>query len=387
MRKILGSKTQPASACQSAQDTEKKAAIEKQLAEQELARQAALLQISPKPQPETHYQGLTSEQIREDYPQDIGKVDTDAILKKLEHKKQSLEAKEKAKEAKHIANHVSSFTELKSPEKRYYPECRNQSEKPDCKPVPTENHRPRNRPKNNPELVIKGTNGNDRNTGNRCGHEPDKPEFYKRPEGKRRLPLVNQLALDEMPKYFQNPKEFLPLLNGARYMRQKLGRKLKKNGCHVKQRTERCEVIVIVAQILFSICDLVTMQAVTRLNKDGTVEGITTEQIAERGGISLSRTEEAIADLKLAGYLKVFERNEKTDGIYKGLPSIRTISPLLYKAMGLGQKLVDSRKWLYDRKKEAMQHRYAASAVVNDAMLEQMLYEEMTGDMPEPGRV
>jgi ribosomal protein S25 len=394
MRKILGNKAQPASACQSTQDTDQKAAIEKQLAEQELARRATLLEISLVSEPQflPHYQALTSQQIRAevsrpcpnaDYLQDIHKVDTDAILKEVEQKKQALEAKEKAKAANRIADF--SLVQNKAPEKRFYPEQRNQTEKPGRKPIPTENHRPRSRPKNDPELVIKGKNGNDRHTGNRCGHEPNKPEFYTRPEGKKRLPLVNQLALDEMPNYYQNPKEFLPLLNGARYRRKKLDRKLKKNGCHVKQRTERCEAIVIVAQVLFSICDIVSMRAVTKLNKDGTVEGITMEQIARRGGISLSRTEEAITDMKLAGYIKVFERNEKTDGIYTGLPAIRTISPLLYKALGLGQKLVDSRKWLYDRKKEAMQRRYAASAVVNNALLEQILYEEMTGDMPEPG--
>jgi hypothetical protein len=78
--------------------------------------------------------------------------------------------------------------------------------------------------------------------------------------------------------------------------------------------------------------------------KDGTFRGMTMEMIAQRGGISLSRAERAMADLTRIGYVKVFQRHEKLKELYIGLPAVRTISIRLFRALGLEEMLEAARK-------------------------------------------
>jgi hypothetical protein len=89
---------------------------------------------------------------------------------------------------------------------------------------------------------------------------------------------------------------------------------------------------------MLSALDMKTMRVGTP-QKDGTFRGMTMEMIAQRGGISLSRAERAMADLTRIGYVKVFQRHEKLKELYIGLPAVRTISIRLFRALGLEEML------------------------------------------------
>lgn len=290
---------------------------------------------------------------------------------------------------KSAASLVGSYTQQAkernaAPEKRSYPEQRNQTEKPGPKPS---TRRPRVRPKNNPDLVViksheKGKDKN-RHTGNRCGHEIDNPSFYTLKEGSKNRPLCNQEGMKKLEGYYSNPK-LLPMLNAARYLEKGSKRKLKQNGRHVQQRSERRNAIVLMAQVMLSCLDIKTMRVLGKKPaKDGTVEGITMEELAKRANITLSRAEEAIKDMVLAGYVKVFPRCEQTDGVYKGYPAIRTVSGFLFKELGLGKLLAESRKFISDRDKEQAQHHYTADVIAKRALLDAMQMEFIEGTTTE----
>lgn len=251
--------------------------------------------------------------------------------------------------------------------RREYPGHRNQENKCGTKPAPAETRRPRSRSKNLPELVItkgaigKGTKGNNVGTGNRCGHDKDKPMAFK-PLNKsgKNLPAPCFNAIKKLTKAYADIKKYMPLLNSAGYYQkshtgkkgrkvemdkkhQRRLRKLKKCGSHVQMRSERRESIFIVLSVMLSTLDLKTMR-VGVPQADGTFKGISMETIAERGGISLGRAERAMTDLTRIGYVKVFALHEKVAELYKGLPAVRTLSIRLFQALKLDKMLSASRK-------------------------------------------
>jgi hypothetical protein len=85
---------------------------------------------------------------------------------------------------------------------------------------------------------------------------------------------------------------------------------------------------------------------------DGSFCGLTMEKIAELAGIGLRRAERAIADLVAAGLVGVHPiAVETAPGQFEGRAAIRTVSPALFAAFGLG-------KWLrYEREKASARRR------------------------------
>lgn len=244
-------------------------------------------------------------------------------------------------------------------ERRHYPEQRYQG---NCSVKSrAETRRPRTRPKNNPALIVtKGVlgKGNNLRTGNRCGHEKDKPLEFKPFNKKGNLPAPCFNAIKKLTKAYGDIKKYMPLLNSAGYYTKtyagKKGRKVsenkkqslrkvKKSGSHVQMRSERREAIFIVLCVMLSALDMKTMRVGTP-QQDGSFRGMTMETIAQRGGISLSRAERAMADLTRIGYVKVFQRHEKVKELYKGLPAVRTISIRLFGSLGLDEMLEATRK-------------------------------------------
>ncbi|VVC74728.1 hypothetical protein AQULUS_24940 (plasmid) [Aquicella lusitana] len=76
------------------------------------------------------------------------------------------------------------------------------------------------------------------------------------------------------------------------------------------------------------------------------------EYMAEKAGLSLSRSKRAITALAEAGYIKITRQyKKKEDGTFDGEPSIREISVQFFIDLGLDvQKLFFARDW--KRKKE-----------------------------------
>jgi hypothetical protein len=46
------------------------------------------------------------------------------------------------------------------------------------------------------------------NFGNRCGHIPDEPRFYNRPENHKPRPSILENAIEKLKNVYQQPKTF-----------------------------------------------------------------------------------------------------------------------------------------------------------------------------------
>lgn len=188
-------------------------------------------------------------------------------------------------------------------------------------------------------------------SGNRCGHDPERPRLFTAPKHHANRPLILRRIGERIRDYFRDPST-LPTLNAA-------------NRSARQQRSERREACCALLQALMHYMDLVTLR-VGIPQADGGMAGIPMETkrdaegralvigLAERAGLTVRRAWRAIADLKKAGIITVHPRCAKIeDAVYKGFAAIRAVNHHLFNALGLGQ-------WLRHERNKAQQRRNKA---------------------------
>lgn len=191
--------------------------------------------------------------------------------------------------------------------------------------------------------------------GNGCGHDPERPRWFSQPVHHKNHPKIIERTIERIREYYADPRAVLPGLNHARPFL---------NGKNRQRRSERREACVdLLAAILWH-TDLITLK-VGRFTSDGEMtSGIpmdskdvtlaSGQQVhivgwAELAGLTLSRAEEAMRDLKAAGIVTVHEICERVDATtYKGYSAIRTVSKHLFEAFKLGE-------WLARERRDAME--------------------------------
>ena len=173
--------------------------------------------------------------------------------------------------------------------------------------------------------------------GNRCGHDPWEPRFYRpspRLDGAR-LPKFIERAIEACKRIYSAPR-LIPTLALPHTKRQR--------------RSERREALAALAGALVQYMDIETL-VVGRPGEKG-VNGLTMEELAQLSGLTLRRAERAMADLVRAGVVKVYPICEKNEaGDYKGRAALRTISKHFFGLLGLGSWLERERKAAYKRKR------------------------------------
>ena len=175
-------------------------------------------------------------------------------------------------------------------------------------------------------------------TGNRCGHAPDAPRFFVRPDQHKPRPSILENAIEKLKDVYCRPKKFF--------------RKLATFHPHDRQkRSERREAVASVAQVLLHYLELSTLRVGFYVDPTKFIP-LDLHYIAKKAGLSITRAKRAIADLAKAGYINVSRQfNKKEDGTFKGLPSIREIAVQFFIDLGIDvQKLFFTREW--KRKKE-----------------------------------
>jgi hypothetical protein len=174
--------------------------------------------------------------------------------------------------------------------------------------------------------------------GNHCGHVPNDPRFYHRPENHKRRPAVIEMAISALMSAYGFPKKFL----------QKL---LDLNPSKRRKRSERREAMGSVAQVMLHYIDLTTLR-VGFYDASGKFIPLDLKYIAKKAGISVIRAKRAIADLEKAKYAKITRQfNKKEDGTFQGTPSIREVSVQFFIDLGIDiQRLFFAREW--KRKKQ-----------------------------------
>jgi hypothetical protein len=163
-------------------------------------------------------------------------------------------------------------------------------------------------------------------TGNRCGHDPQCPRWFEPPARHRERPGILRKLIDKARAYYTDPASTLPSLNLA-------------NGSERQQRSERREACLAVLSVLIHYLDLVTLRVGVPQGRE-TFCGLTMERVAALADIGLRRAERAIADLVAAGLVGVHPiAIETAPGQFVGRAAIRTVSPALFAAFGLGRWL------------------------------------------------
>jgi hypothetical protein len=178
-------------------------------------------------------------------------------------------------------------------------------------------------------------------SGNRCGHVPDEPRFFNRPDHHKRRPSVLENAIEKLKDVYRRPKKFF--------------KKLATFHPHDRQvRSERREAIASVFQVLLHYLDLSTLRV--GFWADNKFVPLDLVYIAKKASIGLLRARRAISDLVQAGYIKTSRQfDKKEDGSFAGLPAIREISVQAFIDLGADmQKLFFSREWKRKEQEKAV---------------------------------
>lgn len=180
--------------------------------------------------------------------------------------------------------------------------------------------------------------------GNYCSHDPDNPVLtLAKPAlvGKGGIPRILTLCMERLDAYFTRPKKVIPSLNLA-------------NGSTRKQRSERRESCILLLKALIKRVDLVSLRVGIP-----TAEGFscyTLDYVALDTGVALRRIERAMHDLKAAGIITVSQpREQQSDGSWKGLAAVKTISKHLFGLLGLAEMLKKERDKASKRMKQKIQ--------------------------------
>lgn len=164
--------------------------------------------------------------------------------------------------------------------------------------------------------------------GNRCGHDPENPVLDTGVSLHHKAPMILSDIIKKVRAFYAQP-ETLPFFNHDERQR----------------RTESREAIVQVLTILIKHLDLPTMKVIRK--EHGQNRNVELRYLHSQTNLSFSRFKRAWLSLIDAGVIKSFKQHEKQEtGDYKGLPSIKLISPLLFGAAGLSKRLKAARDYL-----------------------------------------
>lgn len=187
--------------------------------------------------------------------------------------------------------------------------------------------------------------GENLNTGNRCGHDPQNLATFRlalpTPGGGYRIKILEKL-IEKAQAYFLDPTS-VPLLTY-------LAKKKKKDGDYRQNRSEAREGLSLVMCAIFAALDLKSLR-VGAYTPRGEFKNLHFNELASRAGLSRiiedpenpsttievasSRFWRAIAWLKKAGVIEVFEQyDELADGSKRGRPAIKTVNPKFLRQLG-----------------------------------------------------
>lgn len=169
--------------------------------------------------------------------------------------------------------------------------------------------------------------------GNFCGHDKDNPRLDLVRPAASNLPKILRKLTERLDEYYANPKKKWPSLSFC-------------NGSKRMQRSERREGCVLMLKAIVKFLDLRTMCVVIPNYKDEKYGAPTLSTLAKHSGLSISRAERALADLRKDGVITGGQpRMRQADGSYKGLPAVRAVSRHLFGLFGLDKSL----KWAREK--------------------------------------
>lgn len=192
--------------------------------------------------------------------------------------------------------------------------------------------------------------------GNRCGHNPNAPQFFTSPEPHKLRPNVIQYAIKNLEHFYEKPSKWLSSLKRTRSSKR-------------QQRSEAREREANIIGVLLHYTDLATLrvgfpegsgdfvsfdmlflarQVGWRTAEDDKQDKERVKQGLRPLNKGLKRTWRAIANLKRAGYITVhkqfkIEKYEEAT-LYKGMAAIKTINQKLFIELGVNLSLLEQKR-------------------------------------------
>lgn len=172
-------------------------------------------------------------------------------------------------------------------------------------------------------------------SGNRCGHDPQRPR--KLANRGLRKPLILERLSAKIDAYYEDPETSIPTLNAVNHSQR-------------RQRSERREACLLVLGVLIRYTDLGSLR-IGIPNTEGDMDGLSANMMSVQCGISLRRTERALNDLRLAGVMGTERRcKEIAQDVFRSEPAIRALSFHLFTLFGLD-------RWLLHEQRKARERR------------------------------
>lgn len=158
--------------------------------------------------------------------------------------------------------------------------------------------------------------------GNRCGHIPECPQLFARPEKQKKTYSSIHIATEHLAEYYHQPIDnWLPNIHAIRDTKR-------------QQRSERREAIASIARVMVNHIDMASMKIVRAFNGD--LVEMSVKELAKKAHIHIRRAERALTDLRHANYLELQYRVEHMpDGTIKPKIAIKRLTALFFYHLGI----------------------------------------------------
>lgn len=188
--------------------------------------------------------------------------------------------------------------------------------------------------------------------GNWCGHNPDFPRFFQKPQQHKERPKIITWAIDCWRRFYGLPASYF--------------KEIRMQRCSLRQqRTESREALASISQVLLHYTELASLRVGIPHASEG-FRSLTIAFLADRAGIGLKRAQRAIKLLVRAGYLKMIERfdvkDDKGKERFVGLAAVKSLTPSFFKACGINLQALSAQRGLARKRLNKKRSAFIADA-------------------------
>lgn len=221
------------------------------------------------------------------------------------------------------------------------------------------------------DLIEKSTSKDDHGSrragmvrqGNWCGHDPDSPRFFQKPQQHKERPKIITWAIDSWRRFYGLPASYFKEI------------RMQRNSTR-QQRTEAREALASISQVLLHYTELASLRVGIPHSSEG-FRSLTIEFLANKVGIGLKRAQRAIKLLVRAGYLKMIERfdvkQDEGKERFIGLAAVKSLTPSFFKACGINLQALSAQRGLARKRLNKKRSAFIANAQESQAAARNIL--------------
>jgi hypothetical protein len=195
--------------------------------------------------------------------------------------------------------------------------------------------------------------------GNWCGHDPESPRFFQKPEQHKERPKIITWAMEAWQRFYGLPQSYFKEL---RFSRNSLR----------QQRSESREALASISQVLLHYTELASLRVGIPHASAG-FRSLTIEFLADKAGIGLKRAQRAVKLLVRAGYLKMIERFDLKEDRFIGLAAVKSLTPAFFKACGINLQALSAQRGLARKRLNKKRSTFIANAQESQAAARNIL--------------